>query len=197
MSSVSSAPSILGHSMGVNAVLEYYRQNPEKVAGMVLANGTPRRPLETLFRNNATQGAFKILKKAYQTSPELVQTAWKLGKGSQFMRTLITLGGFNPHLTPPEDVALYVDQVAEMDPAVFIHLIENYDNVDSTSWLHTIKVPSLIIGGEEDRLVPIELQELMHQLIPGSRLEKIRHGSHCSQMDLPDLVNLKIERFLS
>jgi pimeloyl-ACP methyl ester carboxylesterase len=188
---------ILGHSMGVNAVLEFYRQQPDRVTAMVVANGTPRRPLETLFSHNALQAAFKILKKAYQHSPDLVEAAWKLGKGNPLMRTLITLGGFNPHLTPPEDVALYVDQVAEMNPAVFIHLIQNYDSVDSTSWLHTITKPTLIIAGEEDKIIPIELQELMNQLIPESRLEKIKHGSHCPQMDLPELVNLKIEKFLT
>ena len=39
-------------------------------------------------------------------------------------------------------------------------------------------------------------QELLHQLIPGSEFEMIRHGSHCPQMDLPDLYNAKIEDFL-
>lgn len=189
-------PVILGHSMGVNAVLEFYRQQPDRVAAMVLANGTPRRPLETLFRSNSLQSAFKLVRKIYRSSPELVQSAWKLSKGNPLMRTLITLGGFNPHLTPPEDVAQYVDQVAEMDPAVFLQLIENYDNVDSTSWLHTIQSPTLVLAGEEDRIIPIELQELMSQLIPRCRFEKIKHGSHCPQMDLPELVNLKIEKFL-
>lgn len=190
-------PVILGHSMGVNAVLEFYRQNPDRVNAMVLANGTPARPLETLLRNNILQSGFELLKAAYRRSPEMVAAAWRLGKGNPLMRTIITIGGFNPHLTPPEDVALYVDQVAEMDPAVFIHLIENYNHVDATAWLHTINKPTLIIAGEDDKVTPIEQQELMHQLISGSRLEKIRHGSHCPQMDLPDLVNMKIEKFLA
>jgi pimeloyl-ACP methyl ester carboxylesterase len=187
---------LLGHSMGVNVVLEFYRQNPERVLGMVLANGTAKRPLETLFRNNALQAGFQILKKAYQKSPELVSLLWKLQKGNPIARTLVALGGFNPHLTPQADIELYVDQVAEMDPAILIHLIENYDNYDATAWLHTIQVPTMILAGEQDNMTPVEQQELMHQLIPHSQLEVIRHGSHCPQMDLPDLVNLKIEKFL-
>jgi pimeloyl-ACP methyl ester carboxylesterase len=35
---------LLGHSMGVNAVLEFYRQQPHRVKGMVLANGTAKHP---------------------------------------------------------------------------------------------------------------------------------------------------------
>ncbi|MEO5970636.1 MAG: alpha/beta hydrolase [Bdellovibrionia bacterium] len=187
---------LLGHSMGVNVVLEFYRQQPKRVAGMVLANGTAQRPLETLFRHNSLQAGFKILKKLHEKSPELVSLFWKSQKGNPFARSLVSLGGFNPHLTPREDIELYIDQVADTDPSILIHLIENYDAYDANAWLHTVQTPTLIISGEQDRLIPVEQQELMHQLIPNSRLEVIRHGSHCPQMDLPDLVNLKIENFL-
>lgn len=187
----------LGHSMGVNTVLEFYRQQPHRVRGMVLANGTPKAPLETLFSSNVFQAAFKGLKTLHKKSPKLVELFWKLQKGNPIARSVIGLGGFNPHLTPWEDIQLYVDQVAEMDPSILIHLIENYDNYDATAWLHTVRVPALIIAGENDRVTPLEQQELLHQLIPGSQLEVIRHGSHCPQMDLPDLVNVKIEKFLA
>ncbi len=189
-------PVFLGHSMGVNVVLEFYRQNPERVAAMVLGNGTARQPLETLFRVNAFQAGFKLLKAAYEKSPAAVKGLWRLAKNNPLARTLVSFGGFNPHLTPQEDIELYVNQVAEMDPAILIHLIGNYDSYDATAWLNSIQVPTFIFGGELDSMVPFELQELMHQLIPGSQLEIIRHGSHCPQMDLPDLVNAKIEKFL-
>ena len=186
----------LGHSMGVNVVLEFYRQQPSRVAGMVLANGTAQRPLETLFKHNSLQAAFSLLKKAYDRQPKLVSAFWKLQKGNPFARTLVALGGFNPHLTPKEDIAAYVDQVAEMDPAILVNLIHNYNDFDANAWLHTVKAPTLIVAGERDVIIPLEQQELMQQLIPNSELEVIKHGSHCPQMDLPDLVNLRIEKFL-
>lgn len=187
----------LGHSMGVNTVLEFYRQQPHRVRGMVLANGTAKPPLETLFRNNAFQAGFKILKSLYDKSPEAVSLFWKLQKGNPITRSLITFGGFNPHLTPPEDIQLYLNQVAEMDPGILVHLIQNYDNYDASAWLHTVQVPTLILAGERDSVIPIEQQELMKQLIPQSRMVTIPHGSHCPQMDLPDLVNLQVEKFLT
>jgi len=186
----------LGHSMGVNVVLETYRQRPDRVAAMVLANGTAQRPLETLFRHNALQAGFHFFKKIYRKAPELVSFLLNSQKGNPLARTLVALGGFNPHLTPQADIELYVDQVLGMDPSILIHLIENYDAYDANAWLHTIDVPTLILAGEQDRLIPLEQQELMHQLIPSSQLEIIQHGSHCPQMDLPDLVNLRIEKFL-
>ena len=191
------SPILLGHSMGVNVVLEFYRQQPKRVAGMVLANGTAKRPLETLFNMNAFQAAFKLLRKAHKFSPTLVEKIWKLQSKNPLTRTLIALGGFNPHLTPKSDIDLYVKQVGEMNPEILLSLIENYDTFDATPWLHTIQVPTLIIAGEEDKVVPPAQQELLHQLIPDSELVIIRHGSHCPQMDLPELVNHKIENFLS
>lgn len=187
---------ILGHSMGVNVVLDFCRQQPNRVAGMVLANGTAKRPLETMFNMNVFQAGFKILRKAYDFSPRLVELIWKTQNTNPISRLAIGMGGFNPHLTPKEDVQLYLDQIAEMDPRILIYLIENYDTYDATSWLHTIKTPTLIMAGDQDHIIPLEQQELMHQLIPGSQFEIIRHGSHCPQMDLPELFSQKIELFL-
>jgi len=98
---------------------------------------------------------------SYERAARMMKkTRRRLGK------TLVALGGFNPHLTPKEDIDLYVDQVMDMDPSIMINLIENYDSYDATSWLHTIEAPTLILSGEQDRITPLEEQELMHQLIP-------------------------------
>jgi non-heme chloroperoxidase len=188
---------LLGHSMGVNVVLEFYRQNPDRVAGMVLANGTARRPLETMFRTNAFQTGFKYFRKLYDAAPSLVSSFWKVQGSTALTKSFVAMGGFNPHLTPREDIDFYVQQVAEMDPRILLNLIENYDLYDATPWLHTVKVPTLIFAGEQDRVIPPGEQELMHQLIPQSEYHLLRHGSHCPQMDLPELVNLQIEQFLS
>lgn len=187
---------LLGHSMGVNIVLEFYKRNPDRVAAMVLANGTAKSPLETLFHHNASQLGFQALKKLNRTVPELLQMVWRAQKSNPIARSIVTLGGFNPHLTPQADIDLYYDQVVAMDPRILLTLMESYEDYDATSWLHSVKVPTLVLAGEMDKIIPIEQQELMHQLIPGSEFEVIRHGSHCPQMDLPDLVNQRIERFL-
>lgn len=186
----------LGHSMGVNVVLEFFKRAPHRVAGLVLANGTARRPLETLFNNNSLQAGFKLLKRAYDKKPDLFKKLWKLQKGNPLSRSLIAMGGFNPYLTAKEDIALYVDQVAQMDPQILLRLIEDYDQYDASPWVHQIKVPTLLIAGDQDRIIPLHEQQLLTQLIPQSELCIVKHGSHCPQMDLPDLVNTKIEIFL-
>jgi pimeloyl-ACP methyl ester carboxylesterase len=188
---------LLGHSMGVSVALEFYRQFPDRVKALVLANGTAKRPLETLLNNpNIIPSGFNVLRAAYSRSPKIFAKIWGLQKGSALVRTVVKLAGFNPHLAADEDVERYVSQIEEMDPGVLLHVLEAYQAYDATAWLHTVKVPTLIISGDEDKVTPPGQQHLLHQLIPNSRLENVRHGSHCPQMDQPELVAAKIEQFL-
>jgi len=191
-------PIILGHSMGVSVALEFYRQNPDRVKALVLSNGTAKRPLETLLNNpNIIPAGFELLRKAHESSPQLFSTLWDLQKGNALVRSIVKLAGFNPHLAADSDVERYVSQIEEMDPGVLLHVLEAYQSYDATSWLHTIDVPTLVISGDEDKVTPPQQQILLHQLIPSSQFDSIRHGSHCPQMDQPELVNERIEKFLS
>ena len=188
---------LLGHSMGVSVALEFCRQYPDRVKALVLANGTAQRPLETLLHNpNIIPAGFQLLREAYARSPALFTKIWALQKGNALVRSIVKLAGFNPHLAADEDIERYVSQIEEMDPGVLLHVLEAYQSHDSSAWLHTLQVPTLILSGDEDKVTPPAQQDLLHQLIPGSRLETVRHGSHCPQMDQPELVTAKIEEFL-
>ncbi len=186
----------LGHSMGVNVVLEFYKCFPDQVMGLVLANGTPQGPLETLFSKNLLQGSYKIFCRIYKKFPTLAAHLWKLQEKNPLFKKLVKKHGFNPSLTSPEAIEIFCHQIFRVDFKILMELIKNYEAYGSTSWLHTIAVPTLILAGENDKVIPKKQQELMHQLIPESTLEVIQHGSHCPQMDLPELVNLKIENFI-
>ena len=144
----------LGHSMGVNVVLEFYKRFPERVAGMVLANGTARRPLETLFRGNIFEAVFSGLLKLHDKLPKIVRFFWKSQTLNPFSKTLVSLSGFNPHLTPQADIELYLRQVAEMDPAILLQLIKEYENYDTIAWLDSVNVPTLIVQGKRTKSFP-------------------------------------------
>ncbi len=188
---------VLGHSMGVNVVLELYRRIPEKIQALVLANGSARAPLETMFRSNISQFVFPVLYNFYKKYPNIANLLWSAQGKSKIAPWLVAQLGFNPNLARTEDVEAYIKLVAKLDMIVLLQLLKDYENYDATSWLHEIKVPTLVISGENDFIIPYEAQEVMHQLIPYSKFELIRNGSHCPQMDIPDLVNLIIERFLN
>jgi 3-oxoadipate enol-lactonase len=67
---------------------------------------------------------------------------------------------------------------------------------DSTSTLPTIDVPTLVIAGDEDTAVPLREAQLIHQQIPGSRLETIEQSGHLSNLERPAAFNHVLTEFL-
>ena len=192
---IKNAP-IMGHSMGVNVVLELYRHSPELVHSMILTSGTPTRPLETLLLSNTLEPAFQLLEVLSKYFPKILNKIWRLQKNNPIVHKAVGMLGFNIKHAHMDDIALYVDQIADLDPNLFLKLIRDYDQYEGTSWLHLINKPTLVIAGEKDLVVPLKRQELLHQLIPLSTIELIKDGSHCPQMDFPDDINSKIDSFL-
>ena len=189
-------PILLGHSMGVSVVLEYTRLFPADVMALVLANGTAKRPLETLFGGNFLIPAFNTLSVLEKERPAFIQKIWKLQQKTTLIGTWLGGLGFNRSLSHPDDIRTYARQIAELPPAVLTRMMDDYQHFDATPWLHDIKQPTFIVSGEKDLITPPQTQKLLKQLIPNSELVEIQHGSHCSTLDLPELVNLLIERFV-
>jgi len=69
-------------------------------------------------------------------------------------------------------------------------------NYDGKAVLDRIQVPTLIIGGDKDNVTPLAYQRTLHNNIKGSEFLVVPYGSHCTQLDMPDFVNLRIEKFL-
>ncbi len=187
---------ILGHSMGVSVAMEFAHRFPEMVKLLVLANGTPRKPLETLLGGNFLQPAFGLLSKFQKEKPDWVEAGWKLQEKTKWIAQVLGNLGFNSHLVHPSDIFTYGRQMAELPPVVLTRMMDDYQHFDATSWLHEVKVKTLILSGESDQITPPKTQDLIHQLMPNSEMAKVQHGSHCCTLDMPDYVNLLIERFL-
>jgi len=66
-----------------------------------------------------------------------------------------------------------------------------------TEELSCITTPTLIVVGEEDVVTTPETAELLHTRIQGSRLVRLPHVGHMSNLEQPELVNRAIRRFLS
>jgi pimeloyl-ACP methyl ester carboxylesterase len=188
--------SLLGHSMGVSVVLQFARMFPNRIDKLVLANGTAKRPLDTLLGGNFLSPAFQILSRYEKEKPSLVQSLWKLQEKSSLVGSFLGAAGFNRSLTHAGDIKTYARQIADLNPAVLTTMMDDYQKFDATSWLHELKMKTLILSGEEDKVTPPATQDLIAQLMPNSELVRIQHGSHCSTLDLPDYVNLLIERFV-
>lgn len=62
--------------------------------------------------------------------------------------------------------------------------------------LHRVKMPTLIVWGDEDKLIPVQQAQAWRKLIPNSELLVVKGAGHLVQLDKPETV-AAIESFLS
>jgi pimeloyl-ACP methyl ester carboxylesterase len=189
--------SFWGHSFGVMVLLKFFEMRPDAVQNFVFINGFANNPLANLFGFNAIMPAFEMVKESYRAFPTMFKKIWKSAVSNPLAIPFSALvGGFNLNLTSMKDMEVYARGVAAMDLDVFIPLFEQMIQFDGTPILDRIHVPTLIISGKKDGVTPREHQDLLHNRIEGSEFLSVPYGSHCTQLDLPDFVNLRIEKFL-
>ena len=63
-------------------------------------------------------------------------------------------------------------------------------------WLGRIKVPTLLIWGESDRVVTPDYGRAYSRLIPGSRFELIEAAGHHPEIEQPGMLVERVSRFL-
>jgi pimeloyl-ACP methyl ester carboxylesterase len=189
--------SILSHSFGAQVVLEFYSLVGERIKNMVLINGFHKNPIQGMFGMDMVPVINKII--GFQESlPETFNFLWLSALENPLALPFMGLtGGYNLQLTHLNDVQIYLRGVKAVPVDVFLTLFKNMMDYDATSILSTITCPTLIIAGNKDNVTPMAFQKEMHHKIKNSELQIIPYGSHCSQLDMPDFVNLKIEAFLN
>jgi pimeloyl-ACP methyl ester carboxylesterase len=62
--------------------------------------------------------------------------------------------------------------------------------------LDQVKLPALIIAGEEDRVVPRAYQERLRARLPHAEFVPVARSGHASNLDQPHVVNEAVLRFL-
>jgi len=71
------------------------------------------------------------------------------------------------------------------------------DRFNTCENLHKIKVPTLILCGEQDLLTPVKYSKYLHEGIFNSSLTIIPEAGHMVMSEQPELLNRAIETFLT
>ena len=151
-----------------------------------------------MFGNGAASKVFYFIKNTNRLAPETLKLLWKTAVDNPLSGHIAgLLGGFNLNLIQLSDIEVYLRGTASLDLTCYIKLFEDMINYDATPVLKTIKCPALIISGTKDAITPPEYQKKMHKKIKHSQLVDFPYGSHATQMDMPNLVNISIEKFLN
>lgn len=189
--------SIWGHSFGAQVLMRAYDMFPHRFKNMVFINGFVSNPIQGMFGNDLSSSFFHLFKSGYQMLPETLSYLWRFAVNNPIAIHLSALaGGFNLKLTSLKDIEIYVRGLTTMDLDSFLSLFEGMMNYDGRAVLDRVQVPTLIIAGKNDSVTPLKHQEEMHLRIKNSEFLVVPYGSHCTQLDMPELVNLRIEKFL-
>jgi pimeloyl-ACP methyl ester carboxylesterase len=188
----------VGHSFGAPVILELYRERPDLFASLVFINGFAKNPIKGMFGLEVVEPFFYFVRDQYNKSPDLWNALWRSLLYNPVAMNLAALaGGFNIRLTHFKDIEVYAKGVSQLDLKIFLPLFEELMKFNGDKVLESISCPSLIISGEDDHVTPRHFQFELREKIKGSEFLMIPYGSHCTQLDFPDYVNLRLERFFS
>jgi pimeloyl-ACP methyl ester carboxylesterase len=67
---------------------------------------------------------------------------------------------------------------------------------DIRNRLSEIKLPTLVVCGEEDQLTPVKYSKYLHEAVTGSRLVLIPRAGHMVMSEQPDPFNRALLSFL-
>jgi pimeloyl-ACP methyl ester carboxylesterase len=70
-------------------------------------------------------------------------------------------------------------------------------NFDVSDRLDRLRVPTLIVHGTADRVVPVENAHLLEEKLSDSRLELVEGGSHLFFIEAADRINERLRSFLA
>jgi 3-oxoadipate enol-lactonase len=112
----------------------------------------------------------------------------------------VTVWAFTPEFfeTRPDDLAEFETAMRFIDQPIPAYLaqLNSIQTHDATDRLSSLNVPTLVLAGETDILIPVELSRRLHSLIPNAQWGTTR-GGHACLWEYPDQFNQALISFLA
>jgi 3-oxoadipate enol-lactonase len=88
--------------------------------------------------------------------------------------------------------------IASTDPAAIkMAITAMMGRKDMSGLLGTINIPTLIIAGAEDTLIPLPAMQQMHGAIAGAKFQTIDGAGHLPNLEQPTTFDVMLQNFLS
>ena len=187
---------IFGWSMGVQVALEIFRLAPERVKNLVLINGVPGKPWESAFNAPLVGSFIPQVLGLVRRVPNIAQTVTERVVGWPETVTWAKRAGLAGKTLDEAIFAQLAGSFAGLDMDLYMHTLELLGEHDARDLLHEIDVPLLVIAGDHDLFTPRSAAEQMVQQVRGAELLVVPGGTHYVAVEYPELVNLRIEKFL-
>lgn len=172
---------LAGLSMGGYVAFAFYAAYPERVRGLILAD----------TRHQADTPEARANRYA------LIERIRAEGTPAAVEAFLPRLFGATTQRERPELVEALRRKMLTNPAAGLIGALQAMaERPDRTDLLPHIRVPTLVIAGEEDAVTPPDLARAMAEAIPGARLVVIPRAGHLANVEAPEAFNEAVRSFL-
>ena len=162
---------LVGHSMGGAIGQEFALHYADRLAGLVLVSSGARLRVHP----SILQG----VQEDFPATAKLI-CDWALSQSAS-----------------DRSKRLYLRALLEVNPTVLLGDFWACDAFDVRERLGDISVPTLVIGGTEDRLTPPKFSEYLREHIPDAQLLMVDRAGHMVMLEQPAVVTEAIADFLA
>src|SRR5665811_235295 len=186
---------LVGHSLGGGIALQFCYLFPERVSRLVLvSSGGLGRSVSPLLRAATLPGAEWVL--------PLIASDWVRLRAEAVGRTLARTGwrpspdvteawrGFTSLADADSRRAFLATTRSVIDPGG--QTVTAHDHLPMV-----VEIPTLVVWGTRDRMIPTWHATTAHQAIPGSRVELFEGAGHYPQLDQPERFAQVLSDFMS
>jgi pimeloyl-ACP methyl ester carboxylesterase len=185
----------IGHSLGGGIAMQLAYQFPDMCERLVLTcSGGLGKEVNLLLRAIAAPGAEYVL--PVVLTPRVHRVAGSVGR-------FLGKAGLRGNPLLDEIWSSYTRLTDARAQRAFVHTIRAVidvagQRVSARDRLYLAQeVPTLIIWGTKDAVIPVSHAHSAHELMPGSRLELIEGAGHFVPIEQPDTVTGILEDFLA
>jgi pimeloyl-ACP methyl ester carboxylesterase/putative sterol carrier protein len=182
---------VVGNSLGGRVALEVGIRSPGHVSGLVLLD-----PAVPGFRVRYLLGFTRVIPSEIGTIPFPLRERWMRLAIRRLLADPSRLPQAGIHAAAEEFIRIYSQPIARM--AFLDSLRHILTEPPRPFWgrIRRIRVPALVVWGEDDRLVPVRLAHRLARELPRAELLVLPRVGHVPQFEAPEETSGAILRFL-
>jgi pimeloyl-ACP methyl ester carboxylesterase len=195
---------LIGHSMGGMAILSLATHHPEefgsRVVGAVLADTAAADLLKEAVGGILARVAVMAAGTGGDRGSRVdrLERVRRMAGGRGFGIAFLAARAINFGADAPPSLVDHVTRIAASTPVeVWTDMGPSLLEMDLTHALEHVRVPTLVLVGDVDRLTPQVSARAMVDALPEGRILVLAGAGHCAMLERPDDFNAEIETFLA
>jgi pimeloyl-ACP methyl ester carboxylesterase len=188
--------SVISWSIGAELALDFAADHLDRVAHVAMLNPVlPRKLAAALGMRSHRTLVPAILQLGRKVYPHLAPLQQRIGAWPESAAWMKRLGLAGATI----DDEVYAEITAAfrtLDMAAYRSTIAAFEDYERPVPLEALSAPFLLVAGEDDRIGSLLDAKRAVRRLPYGELFVVKGGTHYTPIEFPELVNLRVEKFL-